>query len=107
MILALLRSPLLLGGAAILAALGFWRATSQAWSRGYAAAEAAQVAEAERLQGRIRALAGAAARAEGARLALEAERDALARELEELADADPDADRPALGLDSVRRLELR
>jgi type IV secretory pathway protease TraF len=107
MIFALLRSPLLLGGVALVAVLGFWRATSHAWSRGYAAAEAAQAAEVARLKGRVMAMAETASRAEGERLALEAERDALARELEELADADPAADRPALGLDSVRRLKLR
>lgn len=43
-------------------------------------------------------------RKEAERLALEVERDALALELEDAARADPDASRPALGADSVRRL---
>ncbi len=47
------------------------------------------------------------ARAESARLALQAERDHLARTLEDAAHADPDASVVALGVDSVRRLARR
>jgi len=46
-------------------------------------------------------------RIEAERLALQAERDALSLELEDAARADPDADRPALSADSVRRLNSR
>lgn len=46
-------------------------------------------------------------RRELARLAAEAERDALAKELEDAALADPGADGVALGVDSVRRIDRR
>lgn len=57
----------------------------------------------------------AARRVDAARIAgqaeelqrLQDERDQLAKELEDAARADPHADTPALGLDSVQRLNLR
>jgi hypothetical protein len=48
-----------------------------------------------------------ASKKEAERLALLAERDALARELDAQAYADPDGARPALGAASVRRLNSR
>jgi hypothetical protein len=77
----------------------FW----QGW-RQRGAVEAARVAEitAERRvqAARIAGLAEALA-------AEQAARAALAAQMEEAARADPDADRPALGPDSVRRLSRR
>ncbi len=61
-------------------------------------------AEAERAAWRA---AEAASRKEAARLAVEAERDALARELEDAANADPVAAPACLGPERVRRLNLR
>jgi anti-sigma factor RsiW len=77
----------------------FW----QGW-RQRGAVEAARVAEiiAERRvqAARIAGLAEALATEQAARVA-------LAVQMEEAARADPDADRPALGPDSVRRLSRR
>jgi hypothetical protein len=79
--------------------VAFW----QGW-RQRGAVEGARVAEitAERRvqAARIAGLAEALAAEHAARVA-------LAAEMEEAARADPDADRPALGPDSVRRLSRR
>jgi signal transduction histidine kinase len=48
-----------------------------------------------------------ASRKEAERLAMKAERDRLAQDLEDLANADADADRRAIGADSVSRLNRR
>lgn len=77
----------------------FW----QGWRQRGAveAARAAQIMAERRVQAaRIMGLAEALA-------AEQAARAALAAEMEEAARADPDADRPALGLGSVQRLSRR
>ncbi|MFN4130380.1 MAG: hypothetical protein ACK4GC_11300 [Paracoccaceae bacterium] len=48
-----------------------------------------------------------AGRKEAERLAMQAERDRLAQDLEDPANADVDADRPAIGADSVSLLNRR
>jgi hypothetical protein len=89
-------------GLALLAAshsAAFW----QGWRQRGAveAARVAQITAERRVQAaRIAGLAEALA-------AEQAARAALAAEMEEAARADPDADRPALGPDSVRRLSRR
>ena len=79
--------------------------------QGYRIGHAASEARHEAALSAARAAAFAAAErlslAEAARLAAVARADALSREMEDAAHADPDADRPALGLDSVRRLARR
>jgi hypothetical protein len=100
--MTLLRPWLLLAlGVALVAAFGLgWRRGAQItqgrWEAALVAAHRKAFENAERLS-----------RAEAERLALQAERDTLARTLEEAAYADPDADRPALGADSVRRINRR
>lgn len=66
--------------------------------------QALRVAEAQR---RAIEKTNEANRTEAERLALEQERDRLAEELEDAARQDPDANRPALGIGSVRRLQQR
>lgn len=85
-------------GAALFAAgdhLGYGRAEDD---------QALRVAEAQR---RAIEKSNEVNRLEAARLALQRERDQLALDLEDAARADPDASRPALGADSVRRLNQR
>ncbi|QUS34932.1 hypothetical protein [Falsirhodobacter algicola] len=85
----------------ILAALVFGLGCGgQGWRMGHAAAERQALV-------RLAAARTAADRAEAARLALAAERDRLARFLEDAAHADPDADTLALRADSVRRIARR
>jgi hypothetical protein len=98
----LLRPWLLLAlSATLVAAFAF------GWTKGAQNADARQAA----LLGAARAEAFDNAerlsRLEADRLELQRERDALAQTLEEAAYADPDADRPALSADSVRRLNAR
>lgn len=69
--------------------------------------EARHAAEMQAAQSAAMKAAEAASRAEGERLAAQAEADRLAQELEDAARHDPDAGRPALGVDSVRRLARR
>jgi hypothetical protein len=87
--------------AALVAPFGF------GWRMGAQNAEARHSAALAAAQARAFAAAEVASRKEAERLALEMERDALARDLEAAAYADPDRDRPALGADSVRRLNAR
>jgi len=77
------------------------------WHYGAASEEAQQAAERARIERRLATVADDASEAEAARLAAERDRDILAEELENAARADPDANRPALGIDSVRRLDRR
>lgn len=92
--------PYAFGGALALSALTGW----QGYRWGVDRTEARHAAAQEAMRDRLMRLAEDTSRIEAERLALEVERDALARDLEDAARADPDADRPALGPDSVRRL---
>jgi len=74
------------------------------WHTGTRLAEARHTAELTAAQAAQARAAEAASRAEAERLAAQAEADRLAQELEDEARRDPDAGRPALGVDSVRRL---
>ena len=56
---------------------------------------------------RLARTAEIASRTVAARLVLEADRNRLAMKLEDAARTDPDAGRPALGVDSVHRLARR
>lgn len=69
--------------------------------------KARHTAELAKAQAEAMKAAEAASRAETERLAAQAEADRLAQELEDAARHDPDAARPALGVDSVRRLARR
>lgn len=90
---------------ALLASIGL--AGWQGYRMGEAAAEGRHaVALLEAQQDALRA-ADLASRKEAERLLLQAERDRLARDLEDLANADSDADRRAIGADSVSRLNRR
>lgn len=91
----------------VVAGLLIWRMDALAYSRGFAAAEAIHASDIAKERDRVAAAAEQASRKEAERLAVEAERDALARELEDAALQDPDAGRMCLGVDSVRRLQKR
>ena len=96
----------------ILAAAALWLATAGvSFYRGYhtgaTLAEARHAAEVAKAQAATMKAAEAASRAESERLAAQAEADKLAQELEDAARTDPMAGRPALGVDSVRRLSKR
>jgi hypothetical protein len=77
------------------------------WRMGAQSVEARHTAALAAAQSRAFAAAEVASKKEADRLALEMERDALARDLEAEAYADPGRDRPALGADSVRRINRR
>lgn len=101
-VLALLRQWRVLAlcaGAACLFGFGWHHGAQSAEARHSAALMAAQ-ARAIHSADRLRLV-------EAARLDAVRRADALSLELEDAADADPDADRPALSLDSVRRLNSR
>lgn len=92
----------------ILAALALSALTGwQGYRMGVSAEETRQALLLTDAQRRAIERTNDANRAEAERLALQAERDALALELEDLARADPDASRPALSAGSVRRLNSR
>lgn len=93
---------LLIGATAAIALAGL-----QGYRMGYAASEGRHAAALVAAQREAFAAAEAASRKEAERLAMEAERDALARDLEAQAYTDPDRDRPALSADGVRRLNVR
>jgi signal transduction histidine kinase len=96
-------NPWLISALLVLIGLAGW----QGYRMGEAAAEgrhAMQLLEAQRSAQRA---ADLASRKEAERLALQSERDRLARDLEDLANADSDADRPAIGAGSVSRLNQR
>lgn len=84
-------------------AVSFYRG----WHTGATLAAARYAASLAAAQAEIARAAEAASRAETERLAAQAVADRLARELEDEARRDPDAGRPALGVDSVRRLARR
>jgi hypothetical protein len=95
-------------GVILAAALALSAATGwQGYRLGMDRAEARHAADEADMRRRLAAAAEEAGRREAARLVAERERAALAAELEDLARADPDADRPALPVDSVRRLARR
>lgn len=77
------------------------------YAAGYRAAEARQAAVVARAQARLAQAAEALGRMEALRLAAEAERDAIADELEDAARLDAAGGNVALGIDSVRRLNRR
>jgi hypothetical protein len=79
----------------------------QAYRMGYSAAMGEVAQKALKAQKAAFAAAEIASRKEAQRLALEAQRDDLARQLEDAANADADADRVCLGADSVQRLRAR
>lgn len=83
-------------------------ALAGAWGHGYQRGKASLRADLLAAQARAHEAAAAAdavvRRIESARLVAEAARDVLAREIEDEANAAPDAGLPALGLGSVRRL---
>ncbi|PZQ99938.1 MAG: hypothetical protein DI533_04730 [Cereibacter sphaeroides] len=87
--------------AALVAAFAF------GWRQGAQNEEARQAALLEAARGKAFENAERLSRVEADRLAAQKERDALSRELEEAAYADPDADRPALSADSVQRINRR
>lgn len=93
----------LCGALVALVALSGW----QGYRMGGAAAEARHEAALAAARAAAFAAAERLSLAEQARLAAVARADALSRELEDDAHADPDAGRPALGRDSVRRLARR
>lgn len=77
---------------------------TRAYRAGEAACEARHEAELNRAREAAAKAAEIASRRESDRLAAEAERDALAMELEDAARADPGAGACGLGADSLRRL---
>jgi hypothetical protein len=79
----------------------------QGYRLGYGISEGRHAAALAEAQARAFEAADLASRKEAERLALLAERDALARELDAAAYADPDGSRPALGAASVQRLKRR
>lgn len=86
---------------------GVWWAYDWAWDRGYAAKEAEVQENTRRLE---RQLVQVSDRLSEALRQLEMERqerERLVQEVEDAARKDPDADRPALSADSVRRLRRR
>jgi hypothetical protein len=92
----------------ILAAVALWIATGlQGYRLGYRASETEHALDLADAQASAFEAAERASIKEAERLALEAERDALAQELMSQAYADPDRDRPALSVGSVRRLNSR
>lgn len=100
------RPYLILGVAALYlatAGVSFYRG----YHTGATLAEARHTAEVLAAQEATMKAAEAASRAEAERLAAQAEADKLAQELEDAARQDPMASRPALGVDSVRRLSKR
>lgn len=74
---------------------------------GYAIAEARAASDLAKAQARIMKAADDAARNEEARLKAEADADAKARELEDMAYADPVRPACGIGIDRVRRLQSR
>mgnify|MGYP001160573883 CR=1 FL=1 len=102
--LGLLRSPWAI--LALLATLagGAGYIGVRSYNTGYAKSEAEHAAALEKARAEQARAAEAASRKEEERLALEREIDVLQRELEDAARSDPGADRPALGADSVSRL---
>lgn len=82
-------------------------AAAQGYRMGGNAAEARHSAALVAAQAVATRNAELASRKEAARLALQAERDQLQRNLEDIANEDPDAGRPAIGLGSVQRLNRR
>ncbi len=76
----------------------------KAYRAGKGACEARHEAELNRAREAAAKAAEIASRRESDRLAAEAERDALAMELEDAARADPGAGACGLGADSLRRL---
>lgn len=95
----MIRIYLLIGAVAVVG-LGGYRL-------GYGISEGRHAAALAEAQARAFEAADLASRKEAERLALETQRDALARELDAAAYADPDAGRAALSADSVRRLRNR
>lgn len=93
----------LYAGLAVLALL----AVGQAYRMGYSAAMGAVARQTLDAQKAAFAAAELASRKEVQRLTLEAERADLARQLEDAANADTDANRLCLGADSVSRLRAR
>jgi len=107
MMLSLIPRPYL-----ILAVAALWLATAgvsfyQGYHTGATLTEARHAAEVQAAQEATMKAAEAASRAESERLAAQAEADKLAQELEDAARTDPMAGRPALGVDSGRRLSKR
>lgn len=90
-----------------LAVAGLLRLAGWSHARGVAEAEHRQAVAATETQKRLLRLADDLARAERLRLEAEAERDELARSLEDEARADRRARSLSLGLDGVRRLNRR
>jgi hypothetical protein len=90
---------------AVVAALG--AAGNRLYSAGYAACAAENAAALERARTEAARNAEIASRKEGERLAAEASRARLAAELEDLANAEPVSGPQCLGVDRVRRLNLR
>lgn len=71
---------------------------------GYRVADGKHAVAMLEAQEKERSAANAVFRKEQQRLAVQRERDELARQLEEQAYADPDADRPAFSRGSVQRI---
>jgi signal transduction histidine kinase len=104
------------GAAAVMLVARFWPALvalaliAGAWGHGrhtgVAACEAAHARAMDAARDAAMRAAELASRKEAERLAAEAERDAMARDLEDQANADP-ATGDCLSVDRVRRLNLR
>jgi uncharacterized protein YcfJ len=97
-----------LGGYATLAAMTFVAAViAGAYWKGWSDRGVREELRVERLISERRAQAARIAAQAETLVAVRAERDRLAEELENAALADHDADRPALGFGSVQRLNER
>ncbi|PZQ99218.1 MAG: hypothetical protein DI533_00480 [Cereibacter sphaeroides] len=77
------------------------------YRQGKVVTEAAYLRDLDAARQRAFDAANLASKKEAERLALEAQRDELARELDAAAYADPDGSRPALSAGSVRRIGRR
>ena len=102
-----LPSPTVILGAALILVAAYAVVDTRAYHRGQADCEGRHAAALARAQADAIRAADMASRKEADRLAAEDEALRLARELEDAAHADPDADRPCLSADSVRRIDLR
>jgi NAD(P)H-hydrate repair Nnr-like enzyme with NAD(P)H-hydrate dehydratase domain len=93
-------------GAAVVAGALIW-SHAAAYRAGADRVEARYEREAAELRAERDKALRVASQREAARLAAEEAATRLAQELEDAARADPGADAPALGADSVRRLQAR